>query len=304
MIKSITVTNYLGDSLKLELTKPENSGFVVTSIEGLGPGKANINTVEVATNDGALFNSARLPSRNIVISLLYLWQDSIEDTRQRSYQYFPLKTKVNLLVETDNRLAAIDGYVESNEPDIFTNKEGADISIVCANPYFYSMENGGVQTTLFSGVESMFEFPFSNESLSVDLLNMGEIQNRADNVVVYKGDAQIGITIKIHAIGEASDISIYNTKTYEVMHIDTNKLETLTGSGVVLSDDIEICTVRGSKYAKLFRAGVEYNILNCIERDADWFQLSKGDNVFAYTAETGATNLQFKIENRILYEGV
>ena len=44
--------------------------------------------------------------------------------------------------------------------------------------------------------------------------------------------------------------------------------------------------------------------LNCLDKNADWFQLAKGDNIFAYTAEYGSTNLQFKIENRIVYEGV
>lgn len=50
--------------------------------------------------------------------------------------------------------------------------------------------------------------------------------------------------------------------------------------------------------------GKTTNILNCLDKNADWFQLAKGDNIFAYTAEYGSTNLQFKIENRIVYEGV
>ena len=37
---------------------------------------------------------------------------------------------------------------------------------------------------------------------------------------------------------------------------------------------------------------------------ADWFQLSKGDNIFAYVVEEGTTNVQFKIENRTAFEGV
>lgn len=52
------------------------------------------------------------------------------------------------------------------------------------------------------------------------------------------------------------------------------------------------------------RNGKTTNILNCLDKNADWFQLAKGDNIFAYTAEYGSTNLQFKIENRIVYEGV
>ena len=112
------------------------------------------------------------------------------------------------------------------------------------------------------------------------------------------------MTITIHAIGEAHNITIYNTGTREVMRIDTNKLKSFTGSGIIAGDEIVICTVKGQKSITLLRNGRTTNILNCLDKNADWFQLAKGDNVFAYTAEEGSSNLQFKIENRIIYEGV
>ena len=304
MIKSITVTNYLGDSIKLVLARPEESGFVVTSVTGLGSGKANINTTEIATTDGDLFNSARLQKRNIVISLKYLWKDSIEDVRQLSYKYFPIKKKLTLLIETDNRSAEIDGYTESNEPDIFSKEEGSDVSIVCPNPFFYSAGKDGINTTIFYGVEPLFEFPFSNESLYECLLEMGRIQNQTEKTIVYSGDAEIGVTIAIHAIGEARNITIYNTGTREIMRIDTDKLKAFTGSGIIPGDEIIICTVKGQKSITLLRNGKTTNILNCLDKNADWFQLAKGDNIFAYTVEEGRANLQFRIENRIVYEGV
>lgn len=304
MIKAITVTNYLDDSIRLELARPEKSGFIVKSIRGLGPGTASINSVEVSTNDGSVYNSARLPNRNIVITLGYMWKNSIEDVRQNSYKYFPIKKKLKLLIETENRQAEIEGYVESNNPDIFSKEEGSDISIICPNPFFYSAGPEGVNSTIFYGVEPAFEFPFSNESLYKPLLQMGDIQNQTEKVITYDGDAEIGVTITIHAVGEASNITIYNTGTREVMHIDTNKLQALVGNGIIAGDDIVICTVKGSKSIVLHRAGITTNILNCLDRNADWFQLAKGDNVFAYTAEYGGTNLQFKIENRIVYEGI
>ena len=285
MIRAVTFTNYLGDSIRLDLARPEESGFIIKSVTGLGPGKANINTTEIATNDGSLFNSSRMPSRNIVISLAYMWKDSIEDVRQLSYKYFPIKKKLTMLIETDNRQAEIEGYVESNDPTIFSKDEGSDISIVCPNPFFYSAGKDGINTTIFYGVEALFEFPFSNESLKDPLLEMG-------------------VTITIHAIGEASNITIYNTGTREVMRIDTDKLEKFTGSGIIAGDEINICTVKGNKSITLLRNGKTTNILNCLDKNADWFQLAKGDNIFAYTAEYGSTNLQFKIENRIVYEGV
>ena len=304
MIRAITVTNYLGDSIKLDLARPEQSGFVVTSVTGLGSGKANINMTEVATNDGGLFNSSRLPSRNIVISLKYLWHDSIEDVRQLSYKYFPIKKKLTLMIETDNRQAEIDGYTETNEPTIFSKDEGSDISIVCPNPFFYSAGKDGINTTIFYGVEPLFEFPFSNESLYECLLEMGRIQNQTEKTIVYSGDAEIGVTIAIHAIGEARNITIYNTGTREIMRIDTDKLKAFTGSGIIPGDEIVICTVKGQKSITLLRNGKTTNILNCLDKNADWFQLAKGDNIFAYTVEEGRANLQFRIENRIVYEGV
>lgn len=304
MIKSITVTNYLGDSLILDLTRPELSGFVVKSVTGLGPGKSNINTTEIATNDGSLYNSARLSSRNIVISLGYLWHPTIEDTRQRSYKYFPIKRKLTLLIETDNRLAQIEGYVESNEPNIFSKEEGSDISIICPDPFFYSAGPNGVHITKFSGIEPLFEFPFSNESLAFPVIEMGSIENSLDKIVTYDGDFEVGVTITIYVLGPASNITIYNTGTREMMKINTDKISSIIGSSLLAGDQITICTVKGSKSIRFMREGIETNILNCLDKNSDWFTLTKGENVFAYTAETGENNLQFQIENRIIYEGV
>ena len=88
------------------------------------------------------------------------------------------------------------------------------------------------------------------------------------------------------------------------MSIDTEKLARITGSGIIAGDDIIISTVKRNKSIYLLRNGIRTNILNCLDRDADWFQLSKGDNLFAYTVEDGLENLQFRIENRTIFEGV
>lgn len=307
MIKSFTVTNYLGDRIKLELGKPEVSGFLIKSVSGLGPAKANVNTTEVSTNDGSLFNSARLNQRNIVLDLVFIntvYQETIEDLRQKSYKYFPLKKNLELIIETDNRYVKTTGYVESNEPDIFSAQEGTQISIICPDPYFYSAGEDGNNVTDFYSIDPMFEFPFSNESLSEPLIVFGEIQIKTEGVITYHGDAEIGVTIYIHAIGPATNINIYNTETREVMTIDTSKIESLTGQGIIASDDIIINTSKGEKSITLVRSGVSYNILNCLDKNTDWFSLSKGDNIFAFTAESGVTNLQFRIENKVIYEGV
>ena len=307
MIYSIVVTNYLGDRIKLELGKPDVSGFLIKSITGLGPAKANVNTTEVSTNDGSLFNSARLSQRNIVLDMVFIntvYGESIEDLRQKSYKYFPLKKSVELTIETDNRYVKTTGYVESNEPNIFSSQEGTSISIICPDPFFYSAGEDGNNVTDFYSIDPMFEFPFSNESLTEPLLVFGEIQIKTEGVITYYGDAEIGVTIYIHAIGPATNINIYNTETREVMRINTEKISSLTGKGIVASDDIVINTAKGEKSITLIREGVSYNILNCLDKNTDWFTLAKGDNIFAFTADSGVTNLQFRVENKVIYEGV
>ena len=304
MIKSVTITNHLDESIKLDLFNPEESGFIIKSIEGLGPVKANINFKELATNDGAIDNSARLSSRNIVMSLQFMESPTIEETRLKSYKYFPIKRNIKFLIETDSRICETIGRVETNVPTIFSNAEGCQISILCSNPYFYSAGENGTNQTIFYGTEPLFEFPFSNESLTEDLIEFGSIENRTEGTVYYDGDAEIGITIQIHAVGEAEGLVIYNTKTREIMRINDDKLKSLMGSGIQAGDEITITTSRGEKGIYMLRSGVTTNILNSLEKPIKWFQLSKGDNTFAYTASAGLTNLQFRIENKVIYEGV
>lgn len=306
MIKSVTIQNYLGEKIVLELTRPEKSGFIIKSIDGLGPPGANINTTQVSTNDGGIFNSARLKERNIVLKLQFYESDteSIEDLRQKTYKYFPEKKNLTFLIETDNRILKAEGYTEKNEPIIFSQTEECVISILCPDPNFYSAGEDGITETIFFGIEAAFEFPFENNSLTEPLLKFGIIQHQTENIITYKGDSETGITITIHAIGEASNITVYNTGTREQMAIDTNKLKEITGSGIVPGDTITISTRKGHKRITLLRGGRETNILNCLKKGCNWFTLAKGDNIFAYTAEYGSSNLQFRISNMIVYNGV
>lgn len=176
MIHSFAITNYLGDRIKLDLREPEVSGFLIKSVTGLGPVKATVNTTEVVTNDGSMFNSARLSQRNIVFQIVFVdtvYGETIEDVRQKSYKYFPAKKSVEIIIETDNRYVRTSGYVESNEPNIFSSQEGTSISIICPDPFFYSAGEDGNNVTDFYSIDPMFEFPFSNESLTEPLLVFG-----------------------------------------------------------------------------------------------------------------------------------
>lgn len=304
MIKSVEITNYRNESILFELAFPEKSGFAIQDIQGLGPAKAVINATELSTMDGSLYNSSRVSSRNIVFSLIFLEHPTIEATRQKSYKFFSVKKPVKLTFKTDNRLAEIYGYVESNEPVIFSEQETTQISIICPDPYFYLVGEKAKQTTEFAGFEPAFSFPFSNESLTEKLLFMGHILINQIKNIIYEGDSEIGIEIDIIAIGEVENLVIYNPITLDLMKIDTDKLIALTGSPIILGDEIHISTIKGQKSIELLRNGAYINILNCLDRDVSWFQLSKGDNIFSFNSSEGSTNIIFKITNQTIFEGI
>lgn len=302
MIKKVTVVNHLNEKLELDLFDYSSSSLIVKSITGLGPVKANINLTDIALMDGSYDNSARKTNRNIVFTLVFEPDLTIEDTRQKTYKYFPVKQNITLYIETDNRTCMTTGRVESNEPVFFgQDRSGCSISVLCPDPYFYDKVG---KDYVFSGVESVFEFPFENNSLEENLIEFGNYYLMTTADIYYNGDTSTGIVINLHALDTVTNVRIYNTGTREVMYLDTDKLEELTGYGFIAGDDIIINTNRGSKSITLVRGGVKTNILNIIGKDNDWFQLSKGDNIFTFIADSGSDQLLFKITVKDVYEGV
>ena len=302
MIKSIKVTNPKGESLVLDLFHPEKSGLIVRSISGLGPPKASINSTDLATADGALYLSARASTRNIVFNLQFMFAPTIEDSRQLTYKYFPLKKLIKIEVETDNRSLETSGYVESNQPDIFSKEETTQISILCLNPFFY---DPNPSVTQFATVTPTFEFPFSNESTNENFIEFGTINLDTRSIIDYIGDVDTGVLITIHALGSVSGyLTIYNVETQEKMVVDLAKIKTLIGKDYGSGDDIIISTVSGDKYVQVLHDGKYTNAIAAIEKLADWFQVSVGRNIFNFTVTKGIENLVMSFSYRNAYGGI
>ncbi len=300
MITAIKTTNHLNESLTLELMRPEESGFIVLSIDGLGPPKAEISLTERAGVDGSLYNSGRATPRNVVLTLRFLGQD-IEALRLQSYKYFPLNRPIIFEIQATHRTVQATAYVEANEPDVFSQEAGCVITLMFPDAYLF--DTVGAFST-FSAVTPNFEFPWSNESTVSPLLEMSILTAQTTKIIVYEGDVSVGMVIHIHATGPANDVSLTDAITLEELAIDSAKLISITGTDIVNGDDIWISTVKGNKYAVLIRGITTYNILSALGTSPPWFQLEKGDNVYAYDADSGLGDLQFAIYNDIAYEGV
>lgn len=313
MLKRVVITNYLGESMeyKIDGVQVDNpSGLIITSIDGLGPSKANVNMATLTTTDGNLYNSARLEGKNIVIKGEFTHASSIEEARLLSYRYFPIKKKVNVQVYTDNRSGEINGYVESNEPDIFSEHEGCQISIVCESATFSAIGESGITSGAFANVMPLFKFPFGNASLTEKLIKLGDIAETRETVIEYLGDYETGMEIHILVRGNVeSNISIFKDGDNSMI-LKPSRISYIVPSPnndkFVYGDEIVITTSRGKKGVKLIRGGNEYNVLNVLEKNPDWFIFHRGENRFFYRTEDDTEDelLRFTLYAPKLYEGV
>lgn len=305
MIKSVTITNPNGEEVIINLGDIEpQMGLFITEIEGLGPPKADINMTSLAAKDGSLYNSSRANGRNIVMHVRFINAASIEDVRLLTYKYFPLKKKIKFRIETDNRIAETEGYIESNEPDIFSPEESATISILCESAWFKDASVNGVEIIDFSDIVSLFEFEFEDDDNASPSIEFSSIEPKRENIITYHGDADTGFLMRMYIGGTVVNPSIYNIETQEKMKIDTSKIAAIIGSDLMPGDEIQINSVATEKSIKLIRSGRSYNILNALDIDATWLVLHEGDNIFSYTADEGELNIMFKIESQILLQGV
>lgn len=303
MLHAITVTNFRGESLYMELSYPERTGLMVYEVTGIGSGDASINVNEMAITDGASYVSSRLTTRNIVMNLkLMEYEDyTVEDSRHKSYKYFPTKKPLSLKFHTDSGIRCIDGYVEKNDPVVFSKQEYTQISILCPDPYFY---DESYTDMVLSGYRALFEFPFSNESLTENLLVLDDLKYSKRISFVYNGESDTGMIIYLRANGNVKNIKFFNNVSNEQMSIDTTKFPSEVGDHMVPADLIEISTYVGKRSAYLIRAGVRYNIINSLGRHSPWFGLVAGTNTFTYAAEVGEDLLDVSLNYKNVYEGV
>jgi len=280
---SLKVENDKGNTLELT----NNPNYTVYKIEGLNPPQATVNSSVNTTTDGSSINSARLENRNIVIYLTI--NGDVEANRINLYKYFPVKKSIKIFFTNNSRAVHIEGTVEHVACDMFTNKQVAQISIICPKPYFKDVSN---LVTMFSDLSNLFEFPFSIGSVGVEL---SAVTNNIRKSIVNEGDVETGVIIELFATA-----TVVNPIIYDILKRTQLKLNFT----MLPSDKIVINTNVGEKSIELIRNGITYNALGYMAQDSEWFVLGAGDNVFAYSADSGNSNLQLTFTTSILYSGV
>ncbi len=314
MIQKVYVTNHKNETLEINLFRPELSGLNVRKIEGLGPVKASITTTDISSGDGKVYNNARKSTREIKFTIGLTMMPTIEACRHEVYKYFPPKQKVKIRVVTDLRDLFTYGYVEENDPDIFSDDETVDIDVLCLNPYFQATKGSIFE---MASLFKTFEFADSeeerqkvwtdgysmleNNSLTEKKIEFGHYKFETEYIFDYNGESDTGVVFNIHTTGRVDTLTLVKVNTNESMVIDT----TILPDGYMKSGDtIEICTINGEKYCTLIRDGIVSNVIGCLKRGTNWLQFSQGENTFSYSAISGAENVQIMIKCNTLFEGV
>ena len=270
-----------------------STDYMLANISGLTPADAVINAVEMATQDGSHFNSARVMPRNVVVTFYIRGEGSIvRQRRVNLYRYIRPKHPIRLYLANDQRDVYIDGYVETMQDGgtIFSDREQMQVSIICPDPYFRDNETGDRMVT-FSAITPKFIFPFHIET-PVPFSTLDEVFTK---IIENAGDADCGVTLNVLANGDIKNPWFYNDTTGERMTFEITLED---------GDELIISTVHGHKSAKLRRAGTETNVINTLSHGSKWLTLEPGTNAFFYNAESGATEMALTFVYTILYEGI
>lgn len=282
---TLILENHLGQRIRLS----QNPNYAITDIDGLNPPKANINTGENANFDGATFNSSRLNTRQIVITVHPL--NDIEANRIALYTFVKSKKNIKVFFANRTRNVYIAGYVSACEIDLFKKNEAIQITILCPDPYFRSAYAAEAD---FSNTFPLFQFEMDIAEGGMEFSRFEEVPELS---VINYGDVETGAIIEINATGSATNPTIVNESTQKMMKFNITLVD---------GDILRINTNKGKKSIVLIHNGTETNALSCLDMttDAEWLTLESGQNVLSFSAESGEANLNCYLIYDNLYEGV
>lgn len=252
------------------LGRAETDLFQIRNIEGLGPVNAEINTSALGSSDGHSYVGSAVGARNIVLTIKpnpdwAVW--TYEKLRQLLYRYFMPKRMVRLVFETDEFPAVeIFGYVETNEPQLFSKDGEIQISIICPYPYFTSVDPITVEgTTAAPGTELEYE---------------GTVETGI-NVQVSYGSGSPGAYVTIQTGNP------YVQRLSLVTTIDANNYYVVN-------------TIPGQKYVQTVNptTGVITNRLSELDAGFSWPYLQPGENIFLVSANVSGLDWVLTYYNR------
>jgi hypothetical protein len=238
---------------------PNDDPVQIKNIDGLGPVKADIVTTPFATGRGELYQGATTGKRNIVMTLGYnpdwVGEQTMSSLRQLLYRYMLPEAWIKLRFFTDELPPVdIEGYVESFDPNIFSQDPEVQVSIINPEP----------------------DFVDANATLVQGVVDTDVIENEFD----YTGTTETGFELVVKTTDDNPDytgslIIIDNNQTFEVNPVTSNTAKYF-----------KLNSVRGHKRVGTvdFDDGGLINLLPQVTLESVWPVLTPGKNLFSVVA--------------------
>lgn len=242
---------------------PNDDPVQIKNIDGLGPVKAEIASTPFATGRGEVYQGSSVGKRNIVMTLGYNpdWagQQTIASLRQTLYRYFMPQHWTKLRFYTQELPTVdIEGYVESFEPNIFSQDPEVQISVLCHKPDFID-----TNATIIEGV-----------------VDNGEIEQEFD----YIGSVETGFELLVKETDDNPDY------TGSLVVLVQNQIFEIDPILVNATKYFKLSTIRNAKRANTVAIadGALTNLLSGISGSSVWPVINPGKNVLSViAAETG-----------------
>lgn len=267
----------------LELSRmPEYS---IISITGIDPPDSQIYEVKNGGMDGSVFNEASMEDR--IITVTFAINGPAEPNRIELYRYMSVKKKHRLFYKNGTRDVYIDGYLESFPISLFEQKEIAQATFRCPDPYF---KNTASIIEDFSNTVKLFEFPFAIQ----DPIPFSEWSDDLKISIINFGDVSTGGIFTLQALGTVVNPRVSSVNSGEYFEFNL----TLTEGQVLI-----INTIEKQKSVRLNDGGDITNAIRYFVAGSDFIQLLPGINDFYLSATSGAEDLTGEVLVNTLYQG-
>jgi phage-related protein len=253
--------------------RPETDLVQIRNIEGLEPVKASVNTSLFGSVDGAAYTGASVPNRNIVLTIhpnpdWHTWK--YEDLRKLIYSYFMSKKPVRLVFYSDeDSPVEIFGIVESVDNSIFSKDQEFNVSVICPDPYFTSLDPKVI----------------TGQSIR---------SGGAPRVVTYNGSVETGIRVKV-------SFSSGTAPTTIGIQVGDPKVSYFNVTATVGSTlYLDMSSVAMQKYVQnvSIGSGVITNLLSKMQEGSKWPLFEQGDNNFSVITDQGVQDWELSFYER------
>lgn len=262
--------------------------YVVVSVSGLNPPSASIFTTKSPNRKGSKYNGSTLNERNIVVQIKLL--GDIVVNRNALYDWTYTEQYVKVRYKNDLRDVYCEGHIEDHDNDFFTDNEVISLSILCENPYWKDLQEISTEIT---AILAQFTFAFAIDAAGIPFSTLKE----TNTTNVFNAGAETGIRVTIKCKGAVKNITLYDA-------LNSSRRLTINTT-IEVGWLVEIDTTASPKTVKAYKPdGTVVNLMRYLAPSPVWFSLKKGNNAFAFVAESGQDDMEVSVSFTNNYLGV